>query len=210
MEIDSLNKIANVSLRYGDVETGLVTAREGLQLSRQVESSWGEVGALSQLALASLDIGEVEEAIGFAQRATEIAEVKGMSLMLPLTRTTLGVTYRQAGRFEDASAIFQRVLADNITDAVARCVKAELSAVYVLMEDWRRGIDYAKETLTGSLHPLLIVERQVWLEAEALARTGDLEAATQLVERFGERVGDSPRHRRAYERARARVRRHDE
>jgi predicted ATPase len=205
MELDSLVHLGNAELRYGDTEAGLVTVRAALEASRQFENRWGEVAALIQLALGLPAAGEVDEAIECARRAVQLARAHEMTLLLPLANVALAASYRAASRLDEAGALLRQVLANGVTDEAARCVQAELAATTALAGDWHAAGRYARDALEGRLHPLMLVERAVWLEVEVLVRTGATQQAGELLRRYGQRVGDSPRHRRAYEWARARL-----
>lgn len=126
---------------------GLVqdNARETARYFEQAIELWQQDGARSEVgtALYSLawvhynDLGEVETALDFAERALAILDTLGNSINEARTRTLLGLIYRRLGEGERALGFFRQALelaresGDGRSEAVALANMA--------VTQWRRG-----------------------------------------------------------------------
>jgi tetratricopeptide (TPR) repeat protein len=203
LEMDSLAIKANALLRYGETESALALAEYVLQVCRQLENPWGQVSCLLQIAQGLLDRGDISEAVQNSEAALRIGTQLQIPLLVPFAKITLALARRAEARWEEAIQLLREALEAGISPEGAARVKAEICATYAFEGHWEEAASYALQLPEVRIHPLMLVERHIELEVEALVRGDHRKAAAQLIEQFSRTAGDSLRYRDRLSRARA-------
>lgn len=170
----------------GETDRASERFREALGLFHQAKDRKNEAAALNALGLAALDAGRPAAALEPLRGALELRtpETRGWAV----TRTALGVAYRQLGRLDDARQAYAAALPvfHRLGDSreEARCLGnlGQLEAAAGQDASALASFDRALgvfETLTDPPNLAQILEAK----ARVLRRDGDLEAARGLMEK---------------------------
>ncbi len=173
-------------LDLGETERARERFEEALGIAGQAKDLDNEAAALSLLGLLALDVGQPGAALKPLEEALRLRAPGSHGRAVTLT--TLGVTYRQLGRLEDARRAYTEALpllrgpSDSREQAEALGDLGRLEAI--------AGHD---EAALGHLDRALAVFQRLsdppgmaWAldgKARALRRHGDLEAARELMEK---------------------------
>jgi len=206
LEADSQRVLGWSQMYSGRPHESLVTLRETLAFSRQIENLWGEAEASWRLAGALLELGQYGEAVRLSRRATKQARMVGQPTMIQLALTTWGAVQRSLMALEPARETLLEAL-DNYTETESGgfrgWILSELCASSALSEDWNQAYVYASKLLAFRNETLPPMGLTGWYETEALLRGGDGDMARAEVERLAGIVENNRRQRLPWLRSRA-------
>ncbi len=192
MESSSLAQAAVAHIRLGRARLAVEVAHRGLARSEAVDDTWGIVACRLIEAVALADTGALGEAQSIAQQALRLAENHNLGFMTTMGQITVATILRQMFQLEAARQQLAAIIGVG-TPPIARRSAVELCAVCAELGDWP-GADAQLRGLTSRhVHPIILAERCLWLEAEVLLRAGESERASEYVAEWGRAVGDSPR-----------------
>jgi DNA-binding SARP family transcriptional activator/tetratricopeptide (TPR) repeat protein len=199
LEADSQRVVGWSQTYSGRPRDGLVTMRETLAFSQQIENVWGEAESAWRLALTLLELGRYGEAVRLASQGVRQARKVGQPTMVVLALSTWGTVQRTVMAMESARETLLEALALSAGEGLTGFGDwslAELCALFALAGDWGQAHVYARQTLLSreddSLLPMGLTG---WYETEALLRGGDDDLARAEVERLGKIVGKNRRYR---------------
>lgn len=194
LALDSLGIKANALLRFGESQAALSLASQVREASQQLENPWGEVSSLLQIVQGHLHLGQPDPALAHAQMALSIAKAAQIPLLVPFAQIVFALALRTAGQAALAVNTLTEVVNGKISVEAAARVKSELCAALGEAGDWNAAANVAGQLIRARIHPLMLAERPLTHEVEALLRHGNRRGAAQLVEGFRSTVGDSPRY----------------
>jgi tetratricopeptide (TPR) repeat protein len=151
-----------------------------------------------------MELGNYTEALELAQRAAQLARSNNMFVLLSLVLTILGAVYRAMLAPDTAQATHLEGLQqyEPMGPPLIEMFAAEVCSYYALAGAWEKAHAYAQRVLELRTDTIVLSTKlALWYETEALVRAGEMERATEDVERFGERIGSSRRYRIPYLRA---------
>ena len=204
MEADCLAQIATDRINLGRTQAGIDAAQEAYTISLQIENAWGQVNSMLPLAQGLLELGRYTQALEFAQRAAQLARSNNMFVLLSLILPPLGAVYRAMLALDTARSIHLEGLRqyEPMGPPLIEMFAAELCSDYALAGAWEEAYTHAQRVLESRTDTIVLSTRlTLWYEIEALVRAGEIERATEDVQRFGERIGNSRRYRIPYLRA---------
>lgn len=187
LEADSQRVLGWSQLYSGRPHESLVTLRETLAFSRQIENLWGETEASWRLAGALLELGQYGEAIRLSRRATKQARMVGQPMMVQLALTTWGAVQRSLMALKPARETLLEALdkyAESEPAGFRGWILSELCASYAISGDWSQAYDYARKVVEVRDKSLAPMGLTGWFETEALLRGGDGDMARAEVERL--------------------------
>ena len=157
------------------------------------------------LILALLETGEYEEALSVAHRGAEAARSLGHPARSMGALVVLGDTQRSLYRLEEARAAYVETAGSINLSQYRALVRSKLCAAAALEGDWEEARTHALEAaaLRGEVVLQHTASFHFHLEVETLLRGGEETLARKELFRFGEHIGESPRLRVSYLRARA-------
>lgn len=168
----------------GEADQARARFREAWWLSRQAKDRDGKAAALNALGSLELDIGEPAAALRLFQASLRLRQPGSRGWAV--TRTALGVAYRQLGRMEDARRTYAEAL------PIFRDLGARREQALCLGDLGRLEAAAGNDAALGHLDAALELFRSLaappemaWsLEGKAwvLRRRGDLEGACRLME----------------------------
>lgn len=201
MEVDCLGELAKVRICDGRAQAGMDAAREALSISTEIENTWGQAYSCFNLAMGALELGDYMEALSFAQQAVMLARTCNLTMFLSVSLTTLGRVHRALFDMAAARSAHLEALSLNEPQQIPwiEMIADELCTDCVLAGEWAEAHTYARQALNTRRDSLyLYVGLTHWHNIEALIRAGDIEYALEDVKHFGERIGNSRRHRIPY------------
>ncbi len=204
MEADCLAQIATDRINMGRTQAGIDAAQEAYTISLQIENAWGQVNSMLPMAQGLMELGKYAEAIEADQRAAQLARSSNMFVLLSLALSILGAVYRSILALDTAQATHLDGLQqyEPMGPPLIEMFAAELCSDYALAGAWEEAYICAQRVLESRTDTIVLSTKlALWYEIEALVRAGELERATEDVERFGERIGSSRRYRIPYLRA---------
>jgi CHAT domain-containing protein/tetratricopeptide (TPR) repeat protein len=176
----------HLHLQLGEVDRARERFSEALALFRQAKDRNREAAALNALGLLAQDAGRPGEALAPLQDALALRAPGSRGWAVTLT--TLGVTYRQLGRLEDARRAYAealpifRSLGDSRGQAhsLRNLGWLESTAGHdtAALDDFDRALGLFRELADPPETALTLEEK-----ARVLRRRGDLEAARGLMEK---------------------------
>ncbi|MEJ2709218.1 MAG: AAA family ATPase [Anaerolineales bacterium] len=187
LEADSQRMLGWSQLCSGRPHESLVTLRETLTFSQQIENLWGEAEASWRLAGALLELGHYGEAVRLSKRATTQTRMVGQPTMIQLALTTWGAVQRSLMALEPAQETLLDALdiyKETESSGFRGWILSELCASYALSGDWDQAYVYARELLAFREDRLPPMGLSGWYETEALLRGGDGDMARAEVERL--------------------------
>ena len=166
----SLLNLAGYHLRALGRLAEAVEPMEAALESRTAGKNWKhaalDAGNLSELHLA---LGDLRQAVAFAERSVELADRSGHAFQRMVRRTTLGDAVRHAGRVDDAAALFREA------EALQAERQPQNSFLFSL-----RGYQYC-DLLLGRMEPL----------AWPVATGGDLERIREACREVRRRASET-------------------
>ena len=179
--------------------------RERLFIGRETGERDIHLADSHGLILALLETGEYEEALSVAHRGAEAARSLGHPARSMVALGFLGDAQRSLYRLEEARAVYVEMSGSINLSQYRALVRSKLCAAAVLEGDWEEARTHALEAAArrGEVVLQLTAPLHFHLEVEALLRGGEETLARKELLRFGEHVGESPRLRVSYLRARA-------
>ncbi|GAC1683325.1 MAG: hypothetical protein PVS3B1_23950 [Ktedonobacteraceae bacterium] len=205
MEADSLCLIAINSINSGRLQAGINTARTAYAISTKIENAWGQVNSALALGQGLLETGMYSQAIALAELAVKLARTNNMTILLYLSLILLGSIQRATHAAEPARAAHLEALnmaAPSGVPLLTEVVAAELCADCAVKGEREEAHSYALKALSERTDTFLLSTKlNLWHQTEALARMGDIERASQDVQRYSQCIGNSPRYRIPYLRA---------
>jgi hypothetical protein len=207
MRADSMAIAAGVYTMLGQPKRAVAVARQAYAMNLEIDNRAGVADAGEELARGLLDCGEYGEALEVSHATVSAARDSGQTMALIGTLALLGGIQRAIGAIDAALAAHREaeVRAESMHFPLfSEHIAAELCADYAALGDWAQAAKQARRALAArAQHSACYVGRTRWCETEALVRAGELAQAVDDVQRFGARVGGSPRLRIAYLRAQA-------
>jgi DNA-binding SARP family transcriptional activator len=207
MEADCLARVADARINFGQPDEGVTAARAAYALSLEIEHTWSQALCGYTLARGLLEVGSYEEALAIALQSTEVAHTLTFSVLLLVSRLTLGLVYQ-------ALQLPEKALQTNLESlSIAESVSASryiamsaslLCADSVFANDWERASGYARQALAArDPHEVIFAETPRWPETAALVYAGDSEQASKDLHIFDECFGTNRRCRIVLARAQA-------
>lgn len=156
------------------------------------------------MAQGLMEMGMYTQALELTQRAAQLARSNNMFVLLSFVLTILGAIYRAMLALDTAQATHLEGLQqyEPMGPPLIEMFAAELCSDYSLAGAWEKAHAYAQRVLESRTDTIVLSTKlALWYEIEALVRAGEMEHATEEVQRFGERIGTSRRYRIPYLRA---------
>jgi tetratricopeptide (TPR) repeat protein len=214
MEAQCLKQIAKTHISTGQLQEGLAAARESYKIDLEVGDPSMIVYSAYHLVTALLETGAYSEALSLAQQTMTTARTCNNAIMLALSLTTLGRVYRALLDLPSAYRAHNEALTcyrDLPQEPLIEQIDADLCVDCVLAHNWGEAHTYAMQALNRhNEHSYAYQTFTRWYETAALLQAGDLQRATQDVQRFEERTHNNPRYRIPYLRAQAELDRHQQ
>ena len=202
MQADCLGYVTMSRVNCGRSQEGITSGQSAWAISLEIENGWGQANNAFQLALALLESGAYEEALGLTQRGLAMARELGVFAPLQiLNLIVLGNTYRAMLALEAARTTHLEALALSNTmpsSLFTKVVAAELCADCALAGLWSEAYSYARQALAAPFNSFLHGGLSHWYEIEALVRVGDWELAQAEVNQFGQRFAANRRYHIPY------------
>jgi predicted ATPase/DNA-binding SARP family transcriptional activator/tetratricopeptide (TPR) repeat protein len=143
----------------GDVRLALQRGLEALALADESDGPWGAALIHAQLAGLTMQIGDMDEAMGYARSAIPVLEALGADEDVAQLRAVLAVGAMKAGRIAEAERIFDQIeAADSATGIfgaaiILLCGRPELDLAAGRTEVGLRGYREAVKTLQSRTFP---------------------------------------------------------
>ncbi len=205
MEVDSICVIADVMLNLGRTEEGVALAQTAYTMSMEIGNVWGQVNSMYHLAVGALEREAYAEASELAARCVALSEEFNLHVLQVSIYSLSGIVQRSLNALEDACATHQAAmkLGQQIASAALTALAAsELCADYVLLGQWDDAVACALQVATGKSDLFVMAfGLSRWYVTEALVHAGYISLASEDLERWKNRVEQSPRHRIPYLRA---------
>jgi tetratricopeptide (TPR) repeat protein len=202
MESDCLSLAAMAQINSGRPQAGISTARQAQAVSLEIENAWGQVNSAIPLVQGLLERGTYTEALSVAHQAVYCARSTGMPLLLILSLYILGAVYRSISSLEEARAAHMEAmeLAEPMGARIfVEMLAAELCTDCALAGNWEEAYAFAQQARAARTDAFAFATQMTfWHQVESLLRAGEMERATEEVQRFGERIGISRRYRIPY------------
>ncbi|GCE25066.1 hypothetical protein KDA_05500 [Dictyobacter alpinus] len=215
MAADSLCMLAHAHLRRGQLNVGIVQARNALTINKQIKNVWGQINALYDLGAGLCDSGAYTEALAIALQAAASARTLSMNsarahTLLLRALIQLGSIYRAMQTVYAAREIDLEALKLNEENAAhtsyTMIIATVLCADYVLAGEWTAAQRYAQRAATIADNQMLsYIDLPHWSVTEALLHAGKVVQTRQHLLRLNAHNGDSLRDRIQYLRAYAKL-----
>jgi DNA-binding SARP family transcriptional activator/tetratricopeptide (TPR) repeat protein len=202
MEVEILNISSGLEISVGRLQSASDMALEAQKIALATENWWGQTNALFHLALVAVEQGEYGKALATAQRCVSMAQKDEVVFWQGNSLVPLGMVYRAILVLDKARAAHEKALAFHRkinSLPLSRTSAAELCADCALAGAWSEAASYALQAMEPHMPVFLLCSRlQRWYEIEALLRAGEVEQVVEYVQRLGEAIGTSKRHRISY------------
>ncbi len=169
MLADGYNGAMWIELAAGEFDTAISMGREGKRLGKSIGSIWGQVGALSSIAVAYLEKGEIDRTMSCMNEARRLAQEADMHTLVFLGLPYLTLADLTVGNLEQAGRHANQLYdeRDSMIQTYRRtslAISAEVKIRTGQFASARHILAEAFEDLSLD-EPLLVITR--WLMADA-------------------------------------------
>ena len=201
--------LAFAQVHAGQVQPSIRSGRRALALSTESKNVWVHINSMRYLTYGLLDAGAYEEALGLMEHAMALARTLPPTFILQRFLYGLGNVYHALQQWEEARSTLEEAeaVAETLDLGPLRVPAiSRLCMHYAEAGEWEAAYRYALKAITvreSSDLALIVLDFYRQYETEALLHGGDESQARVEVQRFGERLGPSPRFRLPYLQSRA-------
>ena len=195
LEVQCLSYLAQVRTFQGRAREGVEIAREARAIASELPPERMETMSLWALTIGLQEVGEYEEALVLARRATERARALGDAYLMGRHLLRLGEAHGVLQNPGEARAAFGEAAQLGHYRAFSPAVFCVSAA---LAEDWVEAHAHARRASEDGLFSYSLFGVHLHHGIEALVRGGDEELAREEARRFSERARENERFRIPY------------